>query len=564
MAKVNLLDTRTSNFGDLIGNGKIYRVPTFQRDYSWKEEHWEDLWRDIKALHENPDTSHYMGALVLQSSNISEKSFTIIDGQQRLATLSIIAIAVINKIGQLAEQGEDTQANRDRQDILKRTFLGDRDPSSLSYSSKLFLNENNDDFYQSYLVNFRRPLNSRALSKSDRALWQAFEYFSEQLEELKIQDGQQIASFLSSTIAQRLLFIQISVEDELNAYTVFETLNARGLELTSTDLLKNYIFSLFKSRYDLEEAQRRWRRIIYKITMEKFPEFLRYYLSLQHQRVRSGRLFKLVRESVQNAQLAFDLLDNLEQYSDLYVALGDANDEFWRDIPGNRPYIHEMELFGVKQAYPTLFAAYQKFSSGDFTRLLKLITVISFRYGVISSLNPNELEASYNKAAILIINDKIQKPRKVFEALKPIYVSDDKFQQDFSLFATPTKGKKKLVRYILYKLEIDAGGRDDLSEDSFSIEHILPESPSNEWQSAFRDSQFEEMVYRLGNLTPLESSVNRDIGAKQYSLKQPHYSQSVYSLTQQITAEEWNPDTIAARQERLAKRAVQIWKADFS
>jgi uncharacterized protein with ParB-like and HNH nuclease domain len=564
MAKVNLLDTRTTNFGDLIGNGKVYRVPMFQRDYSWKEEHWEDLWRDILALHENSETSHYMGALVLQGSSTSEKSFTIIDGQQRLATLSIIAIAVIDKIGQFAERGEDPDANRDRQEILKRTYLGDRDPSSLSYSSKLFLNENNNDFYQSYLVNFRKPLNSRALSKSDRALWQSYEYFSKQLETLAIQDGQQLALFLSNTIAQRLLFIQISVEDELNAYTVFETLNARGLELTSTDLLKNYLFSLFQSSYDLQEAQRRWRRIINKVQMEKFPEFLRYYLSLQYQRVRSGRLFKTVRESVQKSQQAFDLLDNLENYSDLYVALGDANDEFWRDTPNNRVYIREIELFGVRQVYPTLFAAYRNFAPADFTRLLKLVTVISFRYGVVSSLNPNELEALYNKTAIAITNGQITTPRQVFENLKPIYVPDEKFQQDFSLFAEPKRGKKQLVQYILYKLEADARESNDVSEDGFSIEHILPENPSNDWQQEFTDAQMEEMVYRLGNLTPLEASINRDIGQQRYSIKQPYYSQSTYRLTQQITAEDWTPNTIAARQERLARRAVQIWKADFS
>lgn len=66
MARINLLDTRTTSFGDLIGNGKIYRVPSFQRDYSWNEENWEDLWQDVLMLHTNLDSSHYMGALVLQ------------------------------------------------------------------------------------------------------------------------------------------------------------------------------------------------------------------------------------------------------------------------------------------------------------------------------------------------------------------------------------------------------------------------------------------------------------------------------------------------------------------
>jgi uncharacterized protein with ParB-like and HNH nuclease domain len=571
MARVNLLETRTANFGELIGNGKIYKVPPFQRDYSWQKENWEDLWQDILALHTDSNASHYMGALVLQNSRESDKVFTIIDGQQRLATLSIVAIAVIEKIRQLVLKEVDPESNQARQEILKRTYLGDKDPRSLRYSSKLFLNEINDDFYQSNLINnLRPPRNIRTLKRSNQLLWQSFEYFSGQLEQLQevVNNGEKLATFLQVSIAQQLLFIQINVEDELNAYTVFEKLNARGIELSSTDLLKNYIFSLFQGPDDLNEAQRQWRRIISTVQMEKFPEFLRYYLSLKNSRVRRERLFKLVREEVKNAQKAFDLLDQLEEYSSLFIALGNANDEFWSEYRGDssnvRELIRELEMFRVRQAYPALFAAYRKFSPTDFTRLLKLVTVISFRYGVVSSLNPNELEALYNKVAIAITNDQITTPRQVFDVLKPIYVLDEKFQQDFSLFATPTRGqKKKLIRYILYKLEVDAREKDDVSEDSFSIEHILPENPSDDWQQDFSDSQMEEMVYRLGNLTPLETAVNRDIGQQRYAIKQPNYLKSAYSLTQQVTAEEWTPDTIAARQERLAKRAVQIWKVDF-
>jgi uncharacterized protein with ParB-like and HNH nuclease domain len=452
MARINLLDTRTTSFGDLISNGKIYRVPPFQRDYSWTEENWEDLWQDILTLYNNPNTSHYMGALVLQSSSTSEKEFTIIDGQQRLATLSIVAIAVIEKIKKLVEQGEEPQANQERQEILKRTYLSDRDPRSLRYSSKLLLNENNNDFYQSNLINLRKPLNFRALSKTNQLLWQAFEYYSEQLEELPevISNGEKLAEFLTDIVAQRLLFIQINVEDELNAYTVFETLNARGIELSSTDLLKNYLFSLFHGPDDLQEAQRQWRRITSTVQMERFPEFLRYYLSLQHSRVRRERLFKLVRESVKNAQQAFALLDQLENYSSLFVALSNPNDEFWRDTPENRLHIYELSLFRVKQVYPTLFAAYQMFSAEDFTRLLKLVSVVSFRYSVVSGLNPNDLETQYNKVAMAIATGGITNPRQVFEALRPVYVQDEKFRQDFSFLSIPTRGqKKKLIRYIL-------------------------------------------------------------------------------------------------------------------
>jgi uncharacterized protein with ParB-like and HNH nuclease domain len=565
MARINLLDTRTTSFGDLIGNGKIYRVPPFQRDYSWAEENWEDLWQDVMLLHANSDSSHYMGAIVLQSSDTSDKEFTIIDGQQRLATLSIIAIAVIEKIQKLVVREEEADFNQDRQEILKRTYLSDRDPRSLRYSSKLLLNENNNDFYQSNLINLRRPLNIRSLVKSNQLLWQSFQYFSNRLEELQevIQSGEKLATFLTDTVAQRLLFIQIDVEDELNAYTVFETLNARGIELSSTDLLKNYLFSLFRGPDDLQEAQRQWRRIVNTVQMEKFPEFLRYYISLEKTRVRRERLFKLVRESVENAQKAFDLLDKLENYSSLFVALGNSNDEFWRDIPENRSYIRELELFRVKQAYPTLFAAYERFSPEDFTRLLKLVCVLSFRYTVVSSLNPNELETLYNKVAIAITNGKVTNPRQVFDNLRSVYVSDEKFLQDFSLLSISTKGqKKKLVRYILCKLEVNAS-HIDVNEDSFSIEHILPESPTDGWRQNFMEAQVEEMTYRIGNLTPLEPNLNRQVGNELYSVKQASYQQSVYALTRNIVAEEWTPDTLATRQRYLAKCAVQIWRSDF-
>jgi uncharacterized protein with ParB-like and HNH nuclease domain len=90
MARINLLNTRTANLQELISNGTMFRVPPFQRDYSWEEEHWEDLWNDIQALVGKPDDRHYMGALVVEAR--SDREFLIIDGQQRLATLSILAL----------------------------------------------------------------------------------------------------------------------------------------------------------------------------------------------------------------------------------------------------------------------------------------------------------------------------------------------------------------------------------------------------------------------------------------------------------------------------------------
>ena len=276
MAKTNLLNTRTTNFLELVGNGKIYRVPPYQRDYSWEAEQWEDLWNDIVELRGRPDDRHYMGALVVEGE--SDREFLIIDGQQRLATLSILALVAIKQLDGMADAGQEPDANRERGAGLRNRFIGEKDPASLVESSKLFLNKTDDAFYQDYLVQLREPLNPRGLPKSNRLLWECFKYFRDRLVKSAdlVQEGAALAGLLAETVGRQLMFILITVDDEINAYTVFETLNARGLELSSTDLLKNYMFSRLKVPTDLDSLERRWRALLATVQQERFPEFLRY------------------------------------------------------------------------------------------------------------------------------------------------------------------------------------------------------------------------------------------------------------------------------------------------
>jgi hypothetical protein len=299
-----------------------------------------------------------MGALVVEAK--TDREFQIIDGQQRLATLSILALAVIDKLGKIAATGTDPEANRERASSLRTRFIGEKDPASLVESSKLFLNETDNAFYQDYLVQLRAPLNPRRLPKSNRLLWECFRYFSARLNEVSAfeSEGATLAALLSETIARQLLFILITVEDELNAYTVFETLNARGLELSATDLLKNYLFSRLRVSADLEALQRRWRSLITTVTQERFPEFLRYHLLCEQPKIRSERLFKLVRDRVNTPQDVFALMLALEGSGELFSALSDPNHGYWIENPGCRPYIRELNLFRVRQMTPLLFAGW--------------------------------------------------------------------------------------------------------------------------------------------------------------------------------------------------------------
>ena len=178
MATGHLLDTKTVNLNDILGNGKIYRVPQFQRDYSWEQDNWEDLWNDIELAAESMN-AHYMGSVVLQST--TGKEFSIIDGQQRFTTLTILTLAVIDAINKIADKGIDIEENKERVNILMLQYIGQKDPSSLNYSSKLFLNENNDGFFQNRLIGFKDPINIRKLSDSEKLMWDAYLFFKEKI-----------------------------------------------------------------------------------------------------------------------------------------------------------------------------------------------------------------------------------------------------------------------------------------------------------------------------------------------------------------------------------------------
>lgn len=567
MAKTNLLKTNDVSFLDLIGNGKKYHVPAFQRDYSWEQEQWEDLWNDIDELVLQPEGRHYMGALVVEST--SDRDFQIVDGQQRMATLSILALAIIATLGQQGSTDADKAANQDRAQRLRERFIGEKDPASLLESSKLFLNETDDGFYQDYLVQLRTPTNPRGLPRSNRLLWECFGWFKSRLVAKAQLQGEALAALLSETVARKLLFILITVEDELSAYTVFETLNARGLELSSTDLLKNYLFSRVQAKVDLTALQRRWKALVAVVRQERFPDFLRYHLLCDAPQVRKQRLFKLVQSQIKSAADVFALMEALESRAELFAALNDAEHEYWLGAKEAKKHIRELLLFRVCQTTPLLFAAYERLDSADFVRVLKLVSVVSFRYTVVGGLNTNELEPVYHRAAKALLTQQARRPADVFQLLRSIYVDDSAFMRDFEQLDIDTSGqRKRLVKYVLCQLEADATGMPrDYEADVGTIEHILPENPLESWSDSFDLDRHDRFVYRLGNLTLLEPSLNRQIGNQPWDQKITAYAQSGYQLTQALALSgqsEWTPATLNARQNQLAQRAIHVWRADFS
>ena len=563
MARGNLLNTSDVTLKTLLGNGMRYSVPPYQRDYSWKEEHWEDLWLDLVDVSKDEDSQHYMGAVVLQQND--RELFTVIDGQQRLATLSIVVLAAVSLLEERASAEIEKGDNSERARLLRDGFLGTKDPGSLRYSSKLSLNRNDDVFYQGTLLQLKAPHAPSRLPHSNRLLWQAFGYFHSKLAVRfpSNDEGGSLARFINEAIAQRLLFIRVQVDDDLSAYTVFETLNARGLDLTASDLLKNYLMALVarRSETDLKHVLDQWSRITDTVGIRTLPDFLRHHLNSRQPFVRQERLFKAIKADVRTAEDVFALLDELERSAVLYQALQDPYDPYWADLPIAKEQVRILNLLGVKQ-FKSLALSTGRKVPDSLQDLLRFCMLISVRYTIIGDLNPSELERVYNEVAVDIERDTLRTSGQIREALRQVSVSDEDFRDAFSRRSIAASGRsKKVVRYILCALERQLGHHDVKDETcAATIEHILPENLGKSWETIYSHDQHERFVQRLGNYTLLDPSRNRDLGNLSFSDKLAGYKNSGYRMTSRISASEWTPELIEARQREMAGWAATVWQ----
>lgn len=564
MAAINF-NTSNQTFRQLLGNGLIYHVPRFQRDYSWTEEEWEDLWEDILGtLAPGGEPAHYMGYLVLQTAD--NKLFDIIDGQQRLTTLNLLVLAVLKNLQELIRTGIDAANNQLRLVQLRSSYIGFLDPVTLISRSKLTLNRNNDSYYQNYIVPLER-LPQRNLKASEQLLRRAFEWFHKAVQKHygPKAEGKDLAQFIDS-FADKLFFTVITVTDELNAFKVFETLNARGVRLSSTDLLKNYLFSVIhregSHEQEINTLEQRWEGIIGRLGSENFPDFLRVHWNSRHNFVRQAELFKTIRSQIREKGQAFQLLRDLEEDADTFAALSLPEDTLWDSE--QRKYIVELRIFNVRQPYPLLLSAKRMLDNADFTSLLRACSIISFRYNAIAGLAPNEQERAYNDIAKEVAEGKRTKVQDILRGLRSIYLSDARFSNAFAekQLKTTYARNNRLVRYILFQLERHLTNREyDPDSERYTIEHILPENPSDNW-TQFSDDEVERFVYRLGNMTLLQAGPNRNLGNKPFADKCEAYNASEFEITRKVAEEnrEWNVERIAARQRNMAKQATAIWR----
>lgn len=552
-----LLKQAQPSFGELCGNGKTYEVPPFQRDYSWDKEEWEDLWFDLLALEQEGD--HYMGYLVLQETKVPKKSI-IIDGQQRITTISLLILAAV----QYLNQRGDTQRAED----LKKTYLSSRDLERQIDIPKLKLNYNNEYIYGGKLMQFDLPSNIVGLKPSEKRLIGAYKYYLNRFsEEFKNESTRSITEFITRKIDIKLFFTSITVKDDLNAFKVFETLNARGVKLSTADLLKNFLFSIIytPNSGSISQEEKKWHRINDMLGKTDVTTYLRHFWnSRNYPGERKSTLFKTIRNAIKYKSDAIQLLNDLDNYVNIYVGLESPYSEIWTTEQSK--LIEELNILDVSQCFPLLMMARIKWVETEFNKLLKDVITITFRYNTIGGQNPNELERIYGKASVSIFKDELKTAKDIFKTyLKDVYIDNDSFKNDFTNKIIQTQKYNGLVKYILSKLESQYGGNEpELNSKQLSVEHILPVSPTEEWENFFQGVEIENYIYRIGNFTLLEANKNKAVDRKSFHEKKEMYLTSNFKLSSQtINYEEWNPKNLLHRQRELANRALTVWKVNY-
>lgn len=559
--------TENQTFRKVMANGLQYVVPRFQRDYAWNTEQWEDLWEDLEVTEDGDQ--HYMGYLVFQSDD--EKEFSVIDGQQRLTTVSLIIIASLYILDDMVHKNIDKENNQKRLKQFRNNFIGFTDSVSLVTKAKLTLNRNNDDFYRNFICPLE-DLPLRGLTKSQRSLAEAVKYFKGRITEtINIEDGASLAQFVESLL-DKLLFTTISVSSDLNAYRVFETLNARGVQLSVPDLLKNYLFSLIDSQkkiddLELQRLEDQWDFIVKQLGTIDFTKFVTAHWNSYHPTSSRGQLFKRIKSEINDREDAFEYLKNMQNSVGLYAALHNADDEFWlvEEYKNARKSIRLLNLFNIKQPFSMLITAYKKLTAERFCKLIKSIETISVRYNIIGSRQANIQDKIYNNIALQVHKDELSNINSINNALRGTYPNDKDFKEDFRLKSMRTLQSPKKARYLLGEIEMSIDKTNAIDFSLLTLEHILPESPDGQWIDYFGKDDYNEHIDRLGNMTLVSKDLNKELNRKKFDDKKETLKSSHLKITNKIQEyKNWNAESVNDRQNWMANFALQRWKIEFN
>lgn len=509
-----------SSFDELMGSvERKYVIPRYQREYSWGIDNLATFWSDI---HDEDD--FFFGSVVLKRPERRRARIEIIDGQQRMLTMTILYAAirdVLNELGELTDA-----ASIHSQFIITRR--GRRDNDHIIQPTQGLRNYF-ERSVQSLEADFRRPS-----TKEEKRVKKNYEWFKtriyDKLQSSSAEDSLTIIDDLIDTIG-RMQLIQITVTESYDAYRIFETVNATGVDLSVADLIKNMVFKHIREDDDTGEdpAQIKWiemKNNLAEINLD-VARFVRYHWISSRETVTMGKLYKSVKSATTNRAWQ-TLMDDLVHDSTLinHLMLGEIpNENMQRNISRINRKLKLIHGLGFSQCYVLLLSIYRNmerlnYSWDEFEDLVSELENFNFIYHTICTRPANRVENFYSQKAILINqaqNDEIGLARfssnieSIYTEFVDLKPSRSDFIQDFtsSTQYSNSSKKKSLLRYILGRFE-EFNYPEQVNErpidDSISIEHILPQSPDQHWGLSSED--VKPYVHRIGNLVLVGQGFN--------------------------------------------------------
>ena len=538
------------------------RVPLSQRSYRWQTEHVEDLYKDINGVIVDQTVDEYfIGSIV----GIKSQGTTFIyDGQQRLATTMILIAAIRDHF---YKSGDEETAR-----LIEDESLISKNRKTHEIKAHFSLNAEDHQFFHDRIL-LPPDAPERGAAKSQRESHKRIEKAAKIAKDFvrttivsNLPAGQSSNNLHRwlDFIKDGLRVIWVQVADERTAFTIFETMNDRGLKLSAADLLKNYLYAIADDRRD--EVIQKWQSISGVLETiegeeENVVEYVRCFWITQHGHTRTKDLYDKIKAVANNKAKALALASDLETTSQDYGAILLSSHEAWASRGANvRAKIEVLRSLGVTQVRPLLLAAFEKFAEKQFDQLLDSCASWSVR-ALLSGVPSGTLEGYYSRNAYDITKGKITKANQVKSDMTKIVPDDNRFKLAVS---TANVANQALARYYLRALQRCADGEHEPQYipnpgPEVTLEHILPANPGKGWEHFTSEGQ-KANVNRLGNLVLLTGTVNSKIGNVKYSDKKPALLASQFSLTKEAGAfEKWGTAEIAKRQERLAELAVKTW-----
>lgn len=561
MSKIDKLEARLDGIGHLLADRYIM-VPPYQRAYSWADEQIEELLRDLSDAMREKEAEYFLGTVVLTKNKAGQHA--VIDGQQRLATISILICAIRNHFYAIGDA--------ERADELHRDYLAKKELRGLSETPHLTLMASDNGFYESHILPKPAPTaaakGKKGQSASNARLETALRLCTEHVSTLAKTTHTPAVVLLDwiEYLNDKAKVIVVEVNDEAAAYTIFEVLNDRGLELSVSDLLKNFIFRVAGDK--VSEAQAHWSRMVGILEGSGAEEkalktFIRHVWASRNGVTREKDLYDKIRQHVTGKQRAISFAKELSELALVYAALDNPSDELWKDYgPSVRESVEALQLLKATQIRPLLLAIVAHFDAKEVRRALPMLVCWTVRFMVVGKLGSGPLESGYADRAQEVSSGKITTATQLYEASKGFLASEAEFEQGFAVARSSAQYLARFYLRVLEKQSSAAAGEELIvnpNVDAVNLEHIMPQTRAPHWEGVPLE-QHENYVKRLGNLALLDRVLNEKSGNLPFSEKAKVLAKSKISTTREIAAAaDWDIKAIDARQRQMAKLAVRAW-----